>query len=68
MTADIADKEGYASDNRDTLVSEMKEDEFQGLIDGWVETMKITVNQKAVKRHSVQEVYDRQEEYYSKNA
>ncbi len=68
MSADIAEKDGYADDNRDTLLSEMKEDEFQGLIDGWVEAMKITLNEKAIKRYSVQEVYDRQEKYYSENS
>ncbi len=68
MTADINDKDGYATENRDTLVQEMKSDEFQGLIDGWVKALDIKVNSKAVKRYSVQEVYDRQEEYYSKNS
>ena len=67
MTADITEKEGYTTDNHDTLVEELKSDEFQKLIDGWVEKMSISVNQKAVKRYTVQEVYDRQEKYYSEN-
>lgn len=66
MSADIADKPEYAEENHAVLISDMKEDEFQGLIDSWVEAMDIKMNSKAVKRYSVQEVYDRQEEYYSK--
>ena len=66
MSADIADKPEYAKENHAVLISDMKEDEFQGLIDSWVEAMDIKMNSKAVKRYSVQEVYDRQEEYYSK--
>ncbi len=66
MSADIADKPEYKEENHAVLISDMKEDEFQGLIDGWIDAMDIKMNAKAVKRYSVQEVYDRQEEYYSK--
>lgn len=67
ISADIADKTDYVTDNRDSLLDEMKGDEFQKLIDGWVDAMDIKVNNQAVKRYSVQEVYDRQEKYYSEN-
>lgn len=67
ITADVAEKEGYASDNRDTLIHEMKDEDFEALITSWIEKMDIKINDKAVKRYSVQEIYDRQEEFYSKN-
>lgn len=68
ITADIADRTDYVEDNRDTLLNEIKGEEFDELIDGWVEEMKIVLNDKAIKRYTVKEVYDRQNEYYSKQS
>lgn len=68
ITADIADRTDYVEDNRDTLLDEIKGDEFDELIDSWVEEMKIVLNDKAIKRYTVKEVYDRQNEYYSKQS
>jgi hypothetical protein len=65
ITADVADRTDYVSDNKDSLLQEIKGDEFDELIDSWVDDAKIEVNDKAIKRYSVQEAYDRQEEYYS---
>ena len=44
----------------------MKDEEFEQKITEWTEAVKFNANSKAVKRYTVQEVYDRQEEYYSK--
>ncbi len=64
MTADVADRTDYVEDNKEDLLDEIKGDEFDELIEGWVSDMDITENSKAVKKYTVQEVYDRQVEYY----
>jgi hypothetical protein len=55
----------YAEDNKDSMISEMKSDDFQSKIDGWVEEIGISENSDAIKRYTPQVVYDKQEEYYS---
>ena len=52
-------------DNRSSMVTEMKSDEFQSKIDEWVEAIKFVVNDKALKRYSIEEVYDRYNELES---
>ena len=59
--------EEYATENHDNMVDEMKSEDFEKIIDGWVEELNINVNSQAVKRYTPQVVYDKQEEYYSKN-
>ena len=59
--------EEYATENHDNMVHEMKSEDFEKIIDGWVEELNINVNSQAVKRYTPQVVYDKQEEYYSKN-
>ena len=66
MCSDIAERTDYAPDHHDTIVHEMKDTEFDGLVKGWIEAASIVVNEKAIKRYTVREVYDRQEEYASK--
>ena len=66
ITADIAERSDYGEENRETLVHAMKDEEFEQKITEWTEAVKFNANSKAVKRYTVQEVYDRQEEYYSK--
>ncbi|MGN0632420.1 MAG: hypothetical protein ACI4JW_00975 [Oscillospiraceae bacterium] len=68
ITADIAERSDYGEENRETLVHSMKDEEFEQKITEWTEAVKFNANSKAVKRYTVQEVYDRQEEYYSKNS
>ena len=67
ITADIAERPDYIQDNKDTLLQEIKGDEFDGLVAGWVEALDIKVNEKAVKKYSVKDIYDRQKEYAEKN-
>lgn len=54
----------YASDedNHDNILYEMKGDDFQKKIDDWVEKIKFDINDKAIKRYSVDEVYNIQKE------
>lgn len=66
ITADIAERADYGEENRETLVHAMKDEAFEQKITEWTEAVKFNANSKAVKRYTVQEVYDRQEEYYSK--
>lgn len=56
----------YAKDNHEDLLKEMKSDEFQEKLTGWVEKLDIKVNNKAIKRYTPKVVYDKQTEYYSK--
>ncbi len=67
MTADVSERTDYVEDNADTLRQTMKGDDFQKLIDSWVEALDIKVNDKAIKRYTVNEIFERQEEYYSEN-
>lgn len=67
MTADVSERTDYVEDNADTLRQTMKGDDFQKLIDSWVEALDMKVNDKAIKRYTVNEIFERQEEYYSEN-
>jgi hypothetical protein len=58
----------YAEENHDSLLQEMKADEFQSKIDQWVEETEFKINDKAIKRYTPKVVYDRQVEYSEKNA
>lgn len=68
MTADISERTDYTEDNHDTLLNNIKGDDFDALVKSWVESVNFVVNDKAVKRYTVQEVYDRQNKYYSENS
>ncbi|SDA09480.1 hypothetical protein SAMN02910447_00240 [Ruminococcus sp. YE71] len=67
ITDDIAERTDYVEENKDTLRHEIKDTEFEDLINGWIESAGIKVNEKAVKKYSVKEIYDRQTEYSKKN-
>ena len=65
---DISERaSAYAEENHDSLLQEMKGDEFQAKIDSWVEAMDFKVNDKALKRYTPKVVYDRQVEYSEKH-
>ena len=49
------------------MVQTMKSDDFQTLVDGWVEKLKISENKDAIKRYTPTAVYDIQTEYTSKS-
>ena len=68
IKGDVKDRDTeYAKDNHEDLLKEMKSDEFQKKLTGWVEKLDIKVNNKAIKRYTPKVVYDKQTEYYSKN-
>ena len=67
IKGDVKDRsEEYAEENHDNMVQEMKSDDFEKLIDSWVEELSISENSQALRRYTPQVVYDKQEEYYSK--
>jgi hypothetical protein len=68
ITADVAERTDYVEDNKDTLLDEMKGDDFDALVKDWVDALDLSVNDKAIKRYTVQEVYDRETDYYSSNS
>ena len=67
IPADVSERTDYTEDHHDTLLHKMKDAEFDGLVKGWIDAASIVVNDKAVKRYTVKEAYDRQLEYTSKN-
>lgn len=67
IKGDIKDRDTeYAKDKHEDLLKEMKSDEFQEKLTGWVEKLDIKVNNKAIKRYTPKVVYNKQTEYYSK--
>lgn len=64
IKGDVTERTDYAVENEETIVHEMKDDEYQSKIDQWVEAIKFTNNEKAIKRYTPQTVYDKQNEYY----
>ncbi len=59
--------ETYADDNKKTLISEMKSADFEKMVDSWVESCNVTKNEKAYKRYSAEDIYEKYEEYLEKN-
>ncbi|MCR5122173.1 MAG: hypothetical protein K6B74_07115 [Ruminococcus sp.] len=68
MRAEVSERTDYVPDHRSTLIHNMKDEEFDGLVKGWIDAASIVVNDKAMKRYTVKEVYDRQEEYSKKQS
>lgn len=66
MTADVSERTDYVQDNKAELVEEMKAGEFESMLAQWVEQLGVTVNDKALKKYGVRTLFDRQNEYYSK--
>ena len=58
----------YATDNHDSLLQSMKGDEFQTKIDSWIDEIGITENSDAIKKYTAQAVYDKQNDFYSKQS
>lgn len=68
IKGDITERSAeYATENHDSMVQTMKSDDFQTLVDGWVEKLKISENKEAIKRYTPTAVYDIQTEYTSKS-
>ena len=58
----------YVSENRDTVVSEMKNDDFDKMVEEWEEEINIKVNDNSIKRYSAKNLYKRYTDYTSKKS
>lgn len=57
----------YVSENRDTLVHSVKDDDYRAKKDSWVEAISFTDNTDAIKRYTPKAIYDREEKYYDEH-
>ena len=67
IKGDIAERTDYVASNRDSVLHAAKDEAFQTMLDGWVSSANITINDKAIKRYTPEVIYDRMNEYYDKN-
>ncbi len=65
---DVTGHETYVDDNREGIISEMKSEDFEKMIDSWVEEYTITKNDKAYKRYSAEEIFEDYNDYMEKNS
>ena len=65
IKGDITERSAeYLEDNRSTILEEMKTDEFNELIQSWVDDIDFKVNEKAISRYSPETIYKRITDYY----
>lgn len=65
IKGDVSERSAeYAAENRESLVSEMKDKEFQAKIDEWVKEIGVVENTDAVRRYTAKKVFDIQNDYY----
>lgn len=64
IKGDVSERTDYTEEKKDTILQEMKGDEFQTKLDDWVEAISFTKNEKAIKRYTPETVYEKQNEYY----
>lgn len=64
IKGDVSERTDYVEDNKDSILQEMKGDEFQTKVDAWVEAISFTENEKALRRYTPEVVYEKQNEYY----
>lgn len=67
IKGDITERTDYLEKNRDNVLHAAKDEAFQTMLDGWVGSANITINDKAIKRYTPEVIYDRMNEYYEKN-
>ena len=59
---DMAKRDTYAEANKDTLISTMKAEDFEGVVDALAEAVKVVDNKEALERYNATDVYERQTE------
>ena len=65
ITGDVSERAAeYAEENRTSLVSTIKGDEFQAKVDSWVEALDLKINDAAIKRYTPKELASRINKYY----
>lgn len=60
---DVLDYPKYSSDNHDSLLSEMKSEEFQQKLEGWTDEYPVLRNDKSFSRYSAERIYEDYTEY-----
>ena len=65
---DLDKYENYETDNYETLVSEMKSEDFQTKVDTWITAAKIDKNEKSVTRYTAKRIYKDYEDYQKKQS
>lgn len=65
IKGDVGERAGtYVTENRDTLLHSLKDDDFTAKLDKWIEALNIKENTDAIKRYTAKQVYTIQEDYY----
>lgn len=64
IRGDVSERTDYAAENEDTVLHEMKDEEYEAKITEWIEAIKFVNNDKAIKRYTPETVYKKQNEYY----
>lgn len=68
IRGDISERsEEYAQENSDTILSEMKDDDFQAKIDSWIEALDLKENSESFRRYTPKAIYERGEKYNEKH-
>jgi hypothetical protein len=57
----------YASESRDTVIKEMKNPDFEKLIEQWEEDIKIKVDNASIKKYSAKNIYKKYSDYSKNN-
>ena len=66
IKGDASERSGeYVSENRDTVLHALKDDDYRAKKDEWVKAIKFTDNTSALKKYSPKAIYDREEKYYN---
>lgn len=55
----------YVADNRETILKEMKNEDFDKLIEEWEGSLDIKVDDKSIRRYSAKSLYERYTDYSS---
>lgn len=64
----VADRaESYIEENKDSLLNDIKGDEFKEKITKWEDELGIKENTKAFKKYTPKEIYDKWQEYEKNN-
>ena len=65
IKGDIAERsKEYVADeqNHDTILYQMKSDDYQKMLDDWVSKISYDINDKAIDRYTVEKIYNIQNE------
>lgn len=64
---DVLSYGDYVKDNRDSLISEMKSEDFEEVIKGWTDSYQIIRNDDSYSRYTPKSIYKKYQKYQEKN-